>query len=164
MKHGQALYHYLNLNLHFHDGNKVMIYHHCSTIKCMMMHLIYFLFVKFFLFFFCSFLVLMHLFDRKCLSMIQYDAYQLNNAFIIPILNNLIHKISLYQQLFLYLLLKKKSSDYVIFVLMSDIHVYFFFVEMCSIIFLFHIKKKKRFLQFFPTLSRVCMMLNLYKE
>jgi hypothetical protein len=48
MKHGPVLYLYLNLNLLFHDGNKVVIYHHYSMIECVTMPLIYFSFVAIF--------------------------------------------------------------------------------------------------------------------
>ena len=109
MKHGQVLYHYLNLNLHFHDGNKALICHHYSMIVCVTMHLIYFSFVDIF---FCLFLIISFFYySRKCSSTIRYDVYRPNNVSIIHISNNSIHKIYLYQHPSLYLLSKKEPSD-----------------------------------------------------
>jgi hypothetical protein len=129
------LYLYLNSNHLFHNRNKVMIYHHYLMIECVMIHLIYFLFVEIFSFFFCLLIILFYHY-RKCLSVIRYDVYRLNNVLIIHISNNLIHTIYLYRHPLLYLWSKREPRNIkYVCVLCVNCYVRYFFIfliDICS--------------------------------
>lgn len=117
---------------------------------------------------------------RKCSSMIQYDVYRLNKVSIIPILNNSIHTIYLFQLPLLYLWRKRERNNlnFFFFVMQKNsvhlsvqclfllhfclIHYWFcFFIlpwTMCELM-------KSSFFWFFLLRVRITWkIINLYKE